>query len=120
MISYLTGETIENVGFVEYVEPGEHIRSRGPDPKTLVRLDWEDDRAAAGVFECGPCLLDITQGHNEHSVVLDGEVLITESSGHQHHYRTGDCFILQQDDEYTWEVTTPRFRKSFFMVKPDS
>jgi len=115
----MNGEAIEDAGFGVYEEPGDHLRSRGADPNTRVRLDWENDAAAAGVFECGPCLLDITQGHYEHSVVLEGEVLITDhSSGKLHHYRPGDCFILERGDEFTWEVKLPRFRKSFLMLKP--
>lgn len=87
------------------------------DLQTQITVDFEDARAMGGVFKQKKGKAEIVWPATEHAFVLEGEVKV-----HYHkedktvHYKAGEGWIINKGERVSWEVTTPTFMKSFFLL----
>jgi uncharacterized cupin superfamily protein len=71
-----------------------------------------------GVWEGGPGLLRLTNyPHDEYCVMISGEVVVTDATGHEETFRRGDSFVIPQGFSGTWDMKT-KMRKQYAMLQP--
>ncbi|NKB35572.1 MAG: DUF861 domain-containing protein [Gammaproteobacteria bacterium] len=116
MINYSTGMTVAEERFQAYdTKEGGALETDG-DLKTEITIDFENDKCLGGIFRQVKGKAEIVWPATEHAFVLEGEVTIHHhESGEKQTYKVGDGWIIDKGERVTWEVTTPTFRKSFFL-----
>jgi uncharacterized cupin superfamily protein len=91
------------------------------DPKQSGRVDYGslETPLIAGVWECTQGKFKVTYPWNELATILEGKVTITFPDGSEHTFGPGDTHFAQKGDLVTWNILTPKVRKSFFIYTGD-
>ncbi|MEM9386565.1 MAG: cupin domain-containing protein [Pseudomonadota bacterium] len=96
----LNAMALEDLGDIDWtpVESG----VLGNSESTL----FEGDNTVA-VWDAGPAKLTLEEPlpYDEFVVVLEGELVLTDDSGHSMTYKAGDMFMLPKGFKGTWDMT---------------
>jgi uncharacterized protein len=91
------------------------------DPTTrTTSKPWYKDPTGlfvAGFWSAQWGKVDVTYTKDEFCVLLEGEVRITDASGHVETYRQGDALVIPNGFKGTWETVKP-VRKFFATYQP--
>ena len=117
MINYSPDMAIAENRFQAYdTKEGGALETDG-DLKTEITVDIENDKCLGGVFRQVKGKAEIVWPATEHAFVLEGEVTIHYHENDETiNYKVGDGWVIDKGERVTWEVTSPTFRKSFFIV----
>jgi uncharacterized protein len=76
---------------------------------------------AAGLFEATKGRFRIAYPFSELATLLDGEIELTDESGHTESYKGGDgrSWFVRKGETIEWNVKTETARKSFFLSTMD-
>ena len=75
------------------------------------------DPVSAAYFGVSKSTFRMTYPFNEHAVVLEGEVTLTnEATGESRSYGPGEGWFVEKGTPVLWTVTTDRFVKNYFAV----
>ena len=75
------------------------------------------DRVSCAYFGATRGRFRMTYPFNEHAVVLEGEVTLTnEATGESRSYGPGEGWFVEKGTPVLWTVTTDRFVKNYFAV----
>lgn len=83
--------------------PLEDIISGNPTTRSW-SLDAPTEDMGCGIWEATPGKWHFENSHWEYCHILEGVSIITEESGHSHHLKAGDGFVLRAGFKGTWEV----------------
>ncbi|MDJ0926881.1 MAG: cupin domain-containing protein [Gammaproteobacteria bacterium] len=120
MVSYSAGQKFDLSEFIPFDTEANGALSVSNDLDARIRVDYQGEGIVAGVFTQQTGSAEIDWPATEHSFVLEGEVSISyHDSGETVTYGVGDGFIIKQHTRVTWNVTSPRFAKSFCLVDGD-
>ncbi len=91
------------------------------DPKQSGRVDFGsmETPIISGVWECTQGKFQISYPWNEMATILEGSVTITDASGNAVTYNPGDSHFAVKGEKVTWNITTPKVRKCFFIYTGD-
>ena len=73
----------------------------------------------AGIYEVTRGRFKVIYPFHEHATVLEGEVTLSDEDGNAVAYGPGDSWFCHQGEVITWDVTSERLRKAFFVVTQD-
>jgi uncharacterized protein len=85
------------------------------DPRASGKTVFEskDRQITGGVWKCSPGTFDLTFTWDEMALLLEGELIIEESSGQKVQILPGDFFFVPRGATMRWIVVKP-LRKLFF------
>ena len=117
MINYFKGMQPEEAHFVPYDTADGGAQETSGDLKTEITVDLDDGTVMGGVFRQVQGKAEIIWPATEHAFVLHGEVTIHYHAENETvHYGVGDGWVIKKGERVTWEVTTPTFSKSYFVL----
>ncbi len=93
---------------------------KGQPQQTLWNLFQDNSKQMlSGVWECseGKWQADYSS-KSEFCHILAGKVVLTDASGHESSFCTGDSFVIPSGFDGTWEVIEP-VRKLYVIVTPN-
>lgn len=76
-------------------------------------FESSDHQVTGGVWECSPGTFDLTFTWDEMALMLEGELIIKEASGHEVRVQPGDFFFIPRGAQTRWTVVKP-LKKLFF------
>ena len=66
----------------------------------------DDHSVAAGVWECGPCKMDIeSYPVNEMMTIISGALTLTNAEGVEEHFGPGEVVFVSKGSKMTWHIT---------------
>jgi uncharacterized protein len=85
------------------------------DPKASGKtvFESEDHQITGGLWKCSPGTFDLTFTWDEMALLLEGELVIEESSGRKVRVLPGDFFFVPRGARTRWIVVKP-LKKLFF------
>ncbi len=91
------------------------------NPAQSGRLDYGtmETPVMSGVWECTQGSFEIAYPWNEMATILEGSVTITDASGESVTYGPGDSHFAVKGEKVTWNITSPKVRKCFFIYTGD-
>ncbi len=91
------------------------------DPQQSGRVDFGsmETPIISGVWECTQGKFQISYPWNEMATILEGSVTITDASGNAVTYNPGDSHFAVKGEQVTWNITSPKVRKCFFIYTGD-
>ena len=117
MVSYSPATEISPELFQSYdTKEGGALETDG-DLQTQITIDFESKDAMGGVFKQVKGRAEIVWPATEHAFVLEGEVEIRYYDKNETiHYKPGDGWVINKGERVSWNVVTPTFRKSYFLL----
>ena len=85
-----------------------------PEASGKITFQTEDKLIHGGVWACSPGVFDLTFGWDEMAYLLEGELIIQESSGEEIQLKAGDFFFSSKGTQSRWLVKKP-LKKIFFL-----
>ena len=117
MITHTPGMTIPDSRFEPFDTTQGGAITMQHDMQPRLAVDFRSERAMGGIFRQTGGSAEIIWPATEHGFVIEGEVHIHY---HRHGktvvYRPGDGWIIEKGDRVTWNVVSPTFTKSFFLL----
>ena len=91
------------------------------DPQQRGRIDYGSftTTMCVGVWEGDRGKFELTYPWSEQVTILEGSVTITDSSGKSVTYNPGDGHFARKGEKVTWDITTPKVKKAFFICWND-
>lgn len=79
------------------------------DPRASGKTVFEsgDHQITGGIWKCSPGTFDLTFTWDEMALLLEGELIIEESSGHKVRVLPGDFFFVPRGAKTRWVVVKP-------------
>jgi uncharacterized protein len=111
---------VEKVTIRDVYCPSWPLRSLGAvtvqgDPTASGKTVFETDdrRITGGVWRCSPGTFDLTFTWDEMAVLIEGDLIIEQSSGPRVHVRPGDFFFVPRGARTRW-IVGKALKKVFF------
>ncbi|WP_439816569.1 cupin domain-containing protein [Zavarzinia sp. CC-PAN008] len=104
--------------FVRSIRFDANARPEAGNPTTT--RTWYDDPTgafSAGFWSSEPGRSSVAYTEDEFCMILEGEVRLSDASGHTETYKAGDGFIIPAGFKGTWETVQP-VRKFFVIHQP--
>ena len=88
------------------------------DETTCPFYDAKDGSVAAGIWECGPCKMEIDNYPvNEMMTIISGTLVLTNADGVEETFGPGEVVFVAKGSKMTWHITE-RLRK-YYMTSAD-
>jgi uncharacterized cupin superfamily protein len=100
-------------------EIGAKVIDGSPEQSGRVDYGSMETPILSGVWECTQGSFEITYPWNEMATILEGSVTITDASGKSMNFGPGDSHFAVKGEKVTWNITSPKVRKCFFIYTGD-
>ena len=93
--------------------PKSHFTSADVSESTSAFFEAPDHSVGAGVWECGPCKVDIeAYPVNEMMTIISGALTMIDEQGCEEHFGPGEVVFVAKGAKLTWHITE-RLRKYY-------
>ena len=97
---------------------GAKIAVGNPKGSGKITFQTGDKLVTGGVWACSTGEFDLTFGWDEMAYLLEGELIIEESSGNRVQVHPGDFFFSRKGSQTRW-IVKEAIRKVFFLRSPE-
>lgn len=84
-----------------------------PEASGKTVFETGDHQITGGIWKCSPGTFDLTFTWDEMAMLLEGELIIVESSGHKVRILPGDFFFVPRGAKTRW-IVVKSLKKVFF------